>query len=121
MSRCEGVRPIEQKIRWRTLCRSLVAVLICPCHLPLIMAALAGRAAGERRVHDSADRRRGLDRARSACAGAVVSHEDPEGFRLVTARQAAETTYGFKVMVEEDTGRMLRRSSFSSRCSFAMN
>lgn len=40
------LRPPEQGPRWRAYCWSALAVLTCPCHLLLLMAALASTTAG---------------------------------------------------------------------------
>ncbi len=38
--------PIEKKPRWRAYCWGVLAVLTCPCQLPLLAAVLAGTTAG---------------------------------------------------------------------------
>ncbi|HJS89743.1 MAG TPA: broad-spectrum mercury transporter MerE [Steroidobacteraceae bacterium] len=40
------LQPPEQGPRWRAYCWGGLAVLTCPCHLLLLMAALAGTTAG---------------------------------------------------------------------------
>lgn len=45
MTACH-LRSLEQGPRWRAYCWRALAVLTCPCHLLLLVTALAGTTAG---------------------------------------------------------------------------